>query len=585
MADRFPLIVDSTTGTVKELPSGDNLNLSGSNVVNAGNINASNASVVSISATTFTANVIDSVGDYDLSPIVGITTIFVATSGNDFTGNGTIAAPFATPHRAMSHLRSKSIISSSDGNEPSVFVNVGVGTYNFGVKITNQGTGYFQSMSSAVTGGSGSGAKVGVVTTIGSAGIVTSVVLMNGGTGYSSGDVLGVSTTRGSGLQFTPFHVSSTGEILGTLRTDHPNGSLIEIIGSVSGIKPGFRGNQYYNQAGVGVGSNPGATGTSATWNSDFLGFGRYDTTSPAGAYPNPMVGGRGSTQISKVYNTSIIESYYQSRFYFHNCGGLLTNGSGCRLNKLALMSPDGIGGIHGISGPNNINNTTVHGDHFLSGLLLSGFTNNKLSTMSSIPVQFQRKTNQDYLGGFGSLGPDLVLYNFSYGVWFWGGSSDLGDISIINCDQGVQAQSSAALRLDGAIVLNCSTGIAAHRGGDIEFLRGTSSNHAANGIDILTSSNVVTGRQNIGYSSSFDTQVTIIANNGAQGVVARFNGTYQTNVTAFIYGNSGTQVVASAGSLVAIGSSANVLVASGSTNLLSPSFLTLGTTGEIIIN
>lgn len=41
MADRFPLIVDSTTGTVKELPSGDNLNLSGSNVVNVGNIGAS----------------------------------------------------------------------------------------------------------------------------------------------------------------------------------------------------------------------------------------------------------------------------------------------------------------------------------------------------------------------------------------------------------------------------------------------------------------------------------------------------------------------------------------------------------------
>jgi hypothetical protein len=33
MTDRFPLIVDSTTGTVKELPSGDNIKLNGSSIV------------------------------------------------------------------------------------------------------------------------------------------------------------------------------------------------------------------------------------------------------------------------------------------------------------------------------------------------------------------------------------------------------------------------------------------------------------------------------------------------------------------------------------------------------------------------
>ena len=36
MADRFPLIVDSSTQRVKELPSGDNLDLTGSSIVNAG---------------------------------------------------------------------------------------------------------------------------------------------------------------------------------------------------------------------------------------------------------------------------------------------------------------------------------------------------------------------------------------------------------------------------------------------------------------------------------------------------------------------------------------------------------------------
>jgi len=38
MADRYPLIVDNVTNTVKEIPSGDNLNLSGSGIVNVGNL-------------------------------------------------------------------------------------------------------------------------------------------------------------------------------------------------------------------------------------------------------------------------------------------------------------------------------------------------------------------------------------------------------------------------------------------------------------------------------------------------------------------------------------------------------------------
>ena len=49
MADRYPLIVDSSTSTVKEIASGDNLNLSGNGVVNAGNIDASGVSVTNAS--------------------------------------------------------------------------------------------------------------------------------------------------------------------------------------------------------------------------------------------------------------------------------------------------------------------------------------------------------------------------------------------------------------------------------------------------------------------------------------------------------------------------------------------------------
>lgn len=39
MADRFPLIVDSSTNQLKEIPSGDNLNLAGCNIINVIDVN------------------------------------------------------------------------------------------------------------------------------------------------------------------------------------------------------------------------------------------------------------------------------------------------------------------------------------------------------------------------------------------------------------------------------------------------------------------------------------------------------------------------------------------------------------------
>lgn len=58
MADRYPLIVDSSTSTVKELPSGDNLNLQGSGVVNAGDISATSVNVTSFTATNTNLGVV-----------------------------------------------------------------------------------------------------------------------------------------------------------------------------------------------------------------------------------------------------------------------------------------------------------------------------------------------------------------------------------------------------------------------------------------------------------------------------------------------------------------------------------------------
>ena len=40
MANNFPLILNTTSSTIQELPSGDNLDLSGSDISNVNNINS-----------------------------------------------------------------------------------------------------------------------------------------------------------------------------------------------------------------------------------------------------------------------------------------------------------------------------------------------------------------------------------------------------------------------------------------------------------------------------------------------------------------------------------------------------------------
>lgn len=57
MADRFPLIVDSSNFRIKELPAGDNLDLTDSKLVNTGNIEMAANTVASVyTSTVFSSN-------------------------------------------------------------------------------------------------------------------------------------------------------------------------------------------------------------------------------------------------------------------------------------------------------------------------------------------------------------------------------------------------------------------------------------------------------------------------------------------------------------------------------------------------
>ena len=113
-------------------------------------------------------------------------------------------------------------------------------------------------------------------------------------------------------------------------------GSGVTILGhDLTGIKPGRTGNHYYNQAGIPDGMVPGAPGIGLSVSElDF------DATSPSGAYPNPMVGGRGYTSQSRLYNEGIINTYYGSKLKFFDCDGIIShsNGSAYTLRNLAII-------------------------------------------------------------------------------------------------------------------------------------------------------------------------------------------------------------------------------------------------------
>ena len=59
MATRYPLVIDTSDGNkIKELPNGDNLNLTGNNIVNVVNVTATGAlsvNSVEVTSNTFTA--------------------------------------------------------------------------------------------------------------------------------------------------------------------------------------------------------------------------------------------------------------------------------------------------------------------------------------------------------------------------------------------------------------------------------------------------------------------------------------------------------------------------------------------------
>ena len=544
MADHYPLIVSS--GSIQELPVGDNLNLAGAGVTN----------IVSIATTTLT------VADADVTPVTGITTYYVTTSGNDSTGDGTQARPWATPHRAMDYLSTRRIHVTEGFTR--VTVSVGVGTYNFGLNQTAGGSGYIDG-TYAVSGGSGSGAFVAISTSGSGTGAVTRIKLIDPGLGYATSDTLGIDTTAGSGYSAGIFHVGAKeGQILGSLNITHTDGDQILIVGAAtSDTKPGRRGNHFYNQVGVGVGSDPTGSGPNHTWSSV------YDSTSPAGAYPNPMADGKGNTDASNVYNRSILETYYQSRLYFQGCDGIVSRGTNpAKINKFAIFGQKADG-------------SRVTEDD----LSTSGITNSSLVGVStadglSAPVGQLRGGNFD-------LGDDISIHGFTYGIRMTGGIGKGKFTTITNTGSvGLIANRNCYVTLSTPTILNNVSHSCYSYGGIYYAYGGSLSNNGSIGALNYYSGFSFLGNQNIdtvGFGNS-----TIIANNDI-GVLSqnnsniRVDGRYSQEM--FIYGNSDGQLIARKGGVIdRAGSNITVEQAHGSASLASPALNTSGNGGAMIV-
>lgn len=82
MADRFPLIINSEQGQIQELASGDNLDLSGSNLYNVNNISSvGDSTFENVEFVKFNETVVDNgdTGAATISPDVASGTIFKYT--------------------------------------------------------------------------------------------------------------------------------------------------------------------------------------------------------------------------------------------------------------------------------------------------------------------------------------------------------------------------------------------------------------------------------------------------------------------------------------------------------------------------
>ena len=143
MANRFPLILNTTDSTIQELPSGDNLDLSGSNISNVGNITGTSINA-SMNANNLTSGTISStiLGNSTLN--IGTTSIALnrSSGSQSLTGITSIDGSASTvTTNAQPNITSTGTLTSLtvSGNVAITGANVSLGAVG-NVKITGGST-------------------------------------------------------------------------------------------------------------------------------------------------------------------------------------------------------------------------------------------------------------------------------------------------------------------------------------------------------------------------------------------------------------------------------------------------------------
>ena len=128
MADRFPLIANSSANQIQELASGDNLDLTGSNIVNVVDISASGNVSVGGTLTYEDVTNIDAVGIITAQAGIDVTGIITARAGSAVTFRGgvdVLDAAETVSVGATSHVVGDTITLELDCANGTVFTHDG----------------------------------------------------------------------------------------------------------------------------------------------------------------------------------------------------------------------------------------------------------------------------------------------------------------------------------------------------------------------------------------------------------------------------------------------------------------------------
>ncbi len=128
MADRYPLIANSSTDQIQELASGDNIDLTGNNIVGVVGVNASGI----ITATSFVGDVTGNASGLTNTPDITVRNI---------TG---VAATFSgvVTYEDVTNVDSVGIVTAGTGvrvTDGGLVVTAGVSTFGTGVRVTDGG--------------------------------------------------------------------------------------------------------------------------------------------------------------------------------------------------------------------------------------------------------------------------------------------------------------------------------------------------------------------------------------------------------------------------------------------------------------